>query len=211
MPFFSYLKDEQSKEEKEESKRNEEKGKKQLSPIIIEPDDEWDGPFTLPLEINGDPIPNYPQILCEFKIVDFRIDLNMSKYIKSKSASISDFLSESKEYLSLMLNGIKIDLAVTKYGLSFRAGLDDLKLVDHIHFIEKNQSHSTEILSSSAGNANQIIKFYFRQVEEVAPNFNTLYNNILKNVLFECSNIHVACHRTAIIYLLEYFTGNNNV
>ena len=170
-----------------------------------EPDDEWDGAFNLPLHINGDPIPNYSQIIFKFKIVDFSIDLNSSsKSINSNS--ITDRLAESSEYLSLILNGIKIDFSVTKYGFCFRAGLDDLKLVDKIHLMNKEQKQATEILSSS-GNLNQIIKFYFRQVEEEAPNFTTLYSNILKNVLFECSNIHVACHRTAIVYFLEYVTG----
>lgn len=116
-------------------------------------------------------------------------------------------LAESNEYLRLILNGIQIDFAVTKYGASFRAGLDDLKLVDKIHLLDKRQRQATEILSSSASGDNQIIRFYFRQVEQDAPNFKTLYSNILKNILFECSNIHVACHRTAIVYLLEYFTG----
>jgi hypothetical protein len=175
---------------------------------IVEPDDEWDGPFNLPLHINGDPIPNYPQILAKFKINDFSIDLNSSSS-KSKSnnlSSTSDRLSESNEYLSLVLNDIYIDFSITKYGLCFRAGLGDLKLIDKIHLIDKRNKKVTEILSSS-GNFDQLIKFYFRQVEEEAPNFTTLYSNILKNVLFECNDIHVACHRTAIVYFLEYVTG----
>lgn len=211
---------------KRRANRKEEKEKKAAGEMphgLAEPDDEWDGPFMLPQHINGDPIPNYPQILCKFKIDDFGIDLNSAASTKSatlSSSSVVDMLSESNEYLQLVLNRIQIDFAVTKYGVNFRAGLGDLKLIDRIHSLldarqqpqqQLQRRQPTEILSSSTNDDNQIIRFYFRQVEEDAPNFVTLYGNILKNVLFECSTIHVACHRTAIVFLLEYLTGKTIV
>ncbi len=156
-----------------------------------EPDHEWDGPFSLPKYINGDPIPNYCQLLFKFSIKDFGIDLN------DECVPVSD-------YLKLILNKINIDFAITKFGMHFRADLGDLKLIDKIHKIDvHDQSSFTEILSSSSKGNNQIIKFYFRQVEPEAPNFDELYKRILMNVLFDCSNIYLVCHRTAIIYFIK--------
>ena len=43
-----------------------------------EPDnDEWEGPFTSPKNINGNPIINYSQILLVFEINDFAIDIKV--------------------------------------------------------------------------------------------------------------------------------------
>ena len=172
------------------------KSKKDASKIIEkfepEPDDEWDGPFNLPANINGDPIVNYCQLVFKFIISDFSIDLK---------ATLDD---EEIEYLKLIFHEIKIDFAITKFGMHFRAGLGDLKLIDRIH--KSELSEYTEILSSSSrsNNPNQIIKFYLRQVEPEASNFATLYHKILTNILFDCSNIHLVCHRTAIIYFIKY-------
>lgn len=166
----------------------------------IEPDDEWDGAFTLPKYINGDPICNYCQILCKFRIADFSIDLNESAVLPAGSISTNI----DREYLRLVFDGIKIDFSITKFGMCFRAGLADLKLIDKLHRTAYNEH--TEILSSSStiDSQNRIIKLYFRNVEQDAPNFSTLYSNILTNILFETSSIHLACHRTAIVYLIKY-------
>lgn len=83
---------------------------------LIEPDDEWDGPFNLPKQINGEPIPNYAQVLFMFNIGDFIIDLD-----KANDRLLND--PDDEEYLELKLNFIKIDFAITKYGASMRAGL----------------------------------------------------------------------------------------
>ena len=163
---------------------------------LVEPDDEWDGPFNRPAHINGDPIPNYSQIAFMFTIDKFMIDLRNSSDLFLDTAF-------EKEYLEFIFNSIKIDFAITKYGISFRAGLGDLKLTDKIH--SSKESNVTEVLSSSSlTNLNQIIKFYFRQVEKEAPNFKTLYNKILTNILFDCSNIHVSCHREVIIDFINF-------
>lgn len=173
------------------------------SASIVEPDDEWDGPFMLPVDINGDPIPNYCQLLFNLNVKKFGINLNSTnEHLKE------DDPAEETKYLDFALNEIRIDFAITKYGLNFRAGLGDLKLIDKIH---ANQGRAeTEILSSlsstnSSGFAPQdLIRFYFRKVEENAPNFATLYSKILSNVMFDCSNIQVACHRSVIVYFLNY-------
>ncbi|CAF0714006.1 unnamed protein product [Brachionus calyciflorus] len=154
----------------------------------IEPDDEWNGPFNLPKYINGDPIPNYSQITCRFNIADFSIDLNQGEI----------------EYLKFIFNSIKIDFVIAKYGVFFRAGLGDLKLIDKIHESVSTGESYTEILSSSS-RGGEIIRFNFRQVDQDAPNFSSLYSKILTNILFDCSNIHVKCHRAAIVYFLNFF------
>jgi hypothetical protein len=174
------------------TKKNKKDVIKMTEKFEVEPDDEWDGPFNLPININGDPIVNYCQLVFKFIISDFSIDLK---------ATLN---KEEIEYLKLIFHEIKIDFAITKFGMHFRAGLGDLKLIDQIHKSDLNEY--TEILSSSsrANNTNQIIKFYFRQVEPEASNFATLYHKILTNILFDCSNIHLVCHRTAIIYFIKY-------
>ena len=171
---------------------------------ILEPDDPWDGPFNLPIQINGDPIPNYCQIMLVFNIGDFIIDLDLA------NDRLCDDPSE-EEYLELKLKSIKIDFAVTKYGAIMRAGLGDLKLIDKIHqsqfeTAEENDFRGTQILSSSTNeNLDQLIKFYFRQVESEAPNFASLYQKTLTNILFDCRNIHLACHREVIFAELISF------
>jgi hypothetical protein len=156
----------------------------------LEPDDEWDGPFNLPKYINGDPIPNYSQIIMRFSVKKFGINLN---------STIND--ETEVDYLKLNLNEIRIDFAITKYGFNFRAGLGNLKLIDKIHGID-DLNPETEILSSSS--TEEIIKFYFRQVDQEAPNFATLYSKIISNILFNFNCIHVACHRSVIVYFLDY-------
>ena len=175
---------------------------------IHEPDDEWDGPFNLPQQINGDPIPNYCQMLLKFTIGDFIIDLDLAH------DRLLDDPSE-EEYLELKFRHIKIDFAITKYGVIMRAGLGDLKLIDKIHKTSQAESsldfQGTEILSSSTNeNLGQLIKFYFRQVEPEAPNFATLYSKILTNILFDCSNIHLACHREVYIHKLFMLNFDGN-
>jgi hypothetical protein len=163
--------------------------------VAPEPDDEWDGPFRLATQINGDPIPNYPQLSLNLLVTTFSINLkSTNEYLKDEDPK------QEQEYLKFFLNDIRIDFAITKYGFSFRAGLGDLKLVDKIH--PTDTQSETEILSSLS--SEDIIKFYFRQVEEDAPNFATLYGKILSNLRFDCSNIRVACHRTVIVYFLNY-------
>ena len=193
------------------SRRTDTDAKKADSSIIVmpsidqdqvEPDDEWDGPFNLAKYINGDPIPNYSQISCWFTITDFTLDLNKNQ----------------SEYLHFVFKSIKIDFVVAKYGIFLRSGLEDLKLIDKLHQSishdqgqqqeqqQEQQLTYTEILSSSSKqNSNQIIKFYFRQIDPEAPNFSALYSKIITNVLFDCSNIHVKCHRTAIVYFVDFF------
>ena len=160
---------------------------------IPEPDHEWDGPFNMPIQINGDPIPNYCQIRFEFNIGDFIIDLDLANDRLSNDPN-------EDEYLELKLKSIKIDFAITKYGAIMRAGLGDLKLIDKIHHSQFG-SNGTQILSSSTNeNLDQLIKFYFRQVEPEAPNFSSLYSKILTNILFDCRNIHLACHREVSLF-----------
>lgn len=151
-----------------------------------EPDDEWEGPFQLPTYISGNPIPNYPTVAFNFKINKFSIDLNTED---------SDTIVQ--DYLQLLLTDIEMKLAITKYGQSFKAELGDLKLVD--------KKHKTEILSSKASSIQKkLISFYFRNVEKEAPNFETLYKNILRNILFRCNALQVVCHRTAFVNFLNY-------
>ena len=163
--------------------------------ITPEPDDEWEGPFMLATQINGDPIPNYCQILLRLDVDTFGIDLNSTEEFLKEDDPVNEI-----EYLKFLLNEIRVDFAITKFGFSFRAGLGNLKLIDKIHSTENNRE--TEILSSLS--SQKIINFYLRQVEETAPNFASLYNKILCNILFDCSNIRIACHRTVIVYFLNY-------
>jgi hypothetical protein len=63
----------------------------------------------------------------------------------------------------------------------------------------------TEILYSPKGQ--ELIEFWFRQVDTDAPNFKTLYQNIMINLRFDCNNIQVVCHRTVIVNFLTYVKG----
>jgi hypothetical protein len=80
-----------------------------------EKDDEWDGPFNLPHEINGNPIPNYPKVVVKFEIKDVSIDL------KSIIENANDF--DESDYLKFLLDTIKLDFAICKFGTSMRATL----------------------------------------------------------------------------------------
>ncbi len=80
----------------------------------------------------------------------------------------------------------------------------DLKLIDKQHL--KVNLEYTEILSNASSN-DQLIKFYFRQVEKDVSNFRTVYKSILSNVLFNCNSLQIVCHRTAIIHILSYLKG----
>jgi hypothetical protein len=163
-----------------------------------EPDDEWDGPFRLATQINGDPIANYAQLSLNVFVNTFSINLKTTN-----EALRDEDPAHHTDYLKFFLNHIRIDFAITKYGFSFRAGLGDLKLVDKIHPTDPALDE-TEILSSLSSTDEEIIKFYFRAVEEEAPNFATLYGKILSHMRFDCSNIRVACHRTVIVYFLNW-------
>ena len=157
-----------------------------------EPDNEWEGPFMLPKSINGDPILNYSQLLFNFEINKFAID------IKETDDCIIDEPVEH-DYLGLNFKDIKLKFAITKYGFNLKAGLGNLKLIDKVHRTSDNKF--TEFLSSTS---KQLIRLHFRQVEVEAPNFSTLYANTLSKMLFECSSIQLVCHRTAIIYFINY-------
>ena len=175
-------------------KKREKKSEAQLQ--LIEPDNEWHGPFILPTQINGDPIPNYSQLLFKITIENFQID------IKGTNDRDSDD-PDQYDYLNLILNAIDLKFAITKYGFSFQAGLGNLRLLDNIH--QTAQKEPIEILSSTS--SGKLIKLFFRQVDKEAPNFATLYNRIISNILFECNNIQLDCHRTAIIHFLNYGKG----
>lgn len=174
------------------SKRNTKKLKKRNTDDETD-DDEWDGPFASPKRINGNPVPNYCQILLMFKINDFVID------IKGTNDLICDDPVEN-EYLGVNLKSIKLDFSLTKYGFALKAGLGNLRLLDKVHRTFDNQF--TEFLSSSS--TEELIQLRFRNVEPEAPNFESLYSKTLSKILFKCNRIQVVCHRTAIIYFINF-------
>lgn len=163
---------------------------------LNEKDDEWDGPFYAPHDINGDPIPNYTHILVNFKMDDFQIDLKVSD---DHLCSLSE--SNERDYLNLIFNKIELNLAITKYGFHLDSKLGQLKLVDKLHYMNDSQ-HYTEILSSKT--SKELISLKLRQVDSQAPNFMQMYANTLFSVLFTFRSIQLVAHRTGIIYFLKY-------
>ena len=111
---------------------------------------------------------------------------------------------EPVEYDYLGVNLTKIDLAfsLTKYGFAFKGDLGNLRLLDKKHRTLDNQY--TEFLSSSSSSTENLIKLRFRKVEPEAPNFASLYQNTLSKIWFKCTRIQVVCHRTAIMYFINF-------
>jgi len=165
--------------------------------FIEEPDHEWEGAFRLPTQINGNPIPNYPKISLSFSIKQFMILLNSSQLLDMEHY-------DENEYLKLSLDDIKLDFAVTKYGSASKAKIGQLLLLVE-DAATKVHGRYTEILYSPKGQ--ELIEFWFRQVDTDAPNFKTLYQNIMINLRFDCNNIQVVCHRTVIVNFLTYVKG----
>jgi len=141
----------------------------------------------------GNPIPNYAQLLFKIRIDDFVIDIKGTDSLTSEDPIESD-------YLGLVLNSIKLNFVITKYGFALKAGLGNLRLLDKVHLTRDHQF--TEFLSSTS--TEELIQLRFRQIEPEAPNFEKLYSNTLSKILFKCSKIQVVCHRTAIIYFINY-------
>ena len=158
-----------------------------------EPDDEWEGCFRSPTKINGNPIPNYSQLLFKFNIEDFEIDIKGTNDIESEDPVEHD-------YFGLILNAIKLDFSINKHGFALKAGLGNLRVLDKFH--RGHDNHFTEFLSSVS--SEELIRLSFRQVEPDAPNFASLYSKTLTKISFKCSKIQLVCHRTAIIYFILY-------
>ena len=160
----------------------------------------------MPQHIHGEPIANYAQLLVNFTISDFTVDLNRTTQT-SVAAATSTTTTKEHNYLQLIFNKIYTSFAITRYGMMMRAGLGDLQLVDVLHtsFVSgASAATPTRILSSSSASSDQIIKFHFRQVDTEAPNFATLYASTLAKMHFDCSSIQLVCHRTAFIYFIKY-------
>lgn len=132
-------------------------------------------------------------MLFKFNIEDFAIDIKGTDDIESEDPIEHD-------YFGLILNAIKLDFSINKYGFALKAGLGNLRLLDKFHRTHDNQF--TEFLSSVS--TEELIRLSFRQVEPEAPNFASLYLKTLTKISFKCSKIQLVCHRTAIIYFILY-------
>lgn len=158
-----------------------------------EPDDEWEGPFFMPTDMNSDPITNYAHVLFTFSMNDFCIDLK----------GTDDHLSASPlehEYLNFVFSNIKLSFAITKHGFHLKSSLGTMKLIDKKHHI--NQFEYTEVLSSRSNN--DLIELKLRQVDSKASNFATLYHNTLFSILLQFRSIQLVAHRTGIVYFFQY-------
>eukprot|EP00057_Strongylocentrotus_purpuratus_P026588 XP_011681062.1 PREDICTED: vacuolar protein sorting-associated protein 13C [Strongylocentrotus purpuratus] len=106
------------------------------------------------------------------------------------------------EYLSLRIDSVCVDVALSTYGQALHMGLRGIQVIDKFH-IGPDGTY-LHLLSSAA--TSELFSVLYRKVDAKCPDFSGYYGSTEQAVVINFSALNILFHRTAVLFLKKSIT-----
>ncbi len=101
------------------------------------------------------------------------------------------------EYLTLRIDSMCTDVAVSTYGVAVQLGLRGIRIIDKFHV--GHDGMYLHLLSSAS--KSDLVSILYRKVDPKCPDFVAYYNAMEQAVVAKLTALNVVFHRTAALVL----------
>ncbi|WAR06888.1 VP13A-like protein [Mya arenaria] len=110
---------------------------------------------------------------------------------------------EENPYLMFRADRLRLDAAMTEYGLCGHASLGAIQLVDKIHV--GTSGAYMELMSTKPGT--DLVSILYRQVSPDCPDFSSTYSSVRQAVRLQFETLNVLVDQGAFMHLRTYLEG----
>ncbi|XP_022100693.1 vacuolar protein sorting-associated protein 13A-like [Acanthaster planci] len=166
---------------------------------------QWAAESPVPSFDDNDSHSNRTSILIRFAIREMVLSVSRNHTSPPTSipptASSHDTVGTSDtEYLSLRIDSMCIDVAISTYGLAVQLGLKGVRVIDKFHM--GHDGMYLHLLSSAS--KSDLVSVLYRKVNPTCPDFVAYYNAMEQAVMAKVTALNVVFHRTAALMLKEF-------
>ncbi|XP_033099721.1 vacuolar protein sorting-associated protein 13A-like isoform X2 [Anneissia japonica] len=104
------------------------------------------------------------------------------------------------EYLTLRVDSLMVDGAISTHGMAFQFGLGGIQVIDKLHV----GALGTYLHLVSSASKSELISILYRKVTTECPDFQSYYNGMEQAVVVKFTALNVIFHKTAMLYLRKY-------
>ncbi|XP_038059496.1 vacuolar protein sorting-associated protein 13C-like [Patiria miniata] len=166
---------------------------------------QWAAESPVPSFDDNDSHSNRTSILIRFAIRE--MVLSVSKTQNPPPSSIPPAASSpdtpdtsDTEYLSLRIDSMCIDVAISTYGLAVQLGLKGVRIIDKFHM--GHDGMYLHLLSSAS--KSDLVSVLYRKVDIACPDFVAYYNAMEQAAVAKVTALNVVFHRTAALVLKDF-------
>ncbi|XP_071956749.1 intermembrane lipid transfer protein VPS13A-like [Antedon mediterranea] len=167
--------------------------------------DQWSKQDQVPDFGENDSNNNRTTILLRFLIREVVCNISTCKEARSVDDVDSGTSSDEAgiletEYITLRVDSLMVDGAISTHGMAFQFGLGGIQVIDKLHV----GALGTYLHLVSSASKSELISILYRKVSTECPDLQSYYNGMEQAVVIKFTALNVIFHKTAMLYLRKY-------